>query len=153
MSKTSEPVKGDDTPKKKSGLLFRSFDFIFSLKSWKRSLTSPLKPLKRFGPIIKRDAAHTFNQFDTLEVSVNRKELLLAVKKTTASMLTYALFSLFFAGLGGFYIHSLLSDPNFSSLMQCITFSIITLVFIFRAYADFTINRSAKNDLKKLDNP
>ena len=151
MTKNSEVEQRDNTPKKKESMLFRSFDFIFSAKSWKRSLTSPLKPIKRFAPIIKRDVANIFNQFNTLEVSANREELHLAVKKTTSSMTVYILFSLFFAGWGGIYGYSLLTDPESTRLRQFITFTVITAVFIFRAYADFTIYRSAKNDLEKVN--
>jgi len=152
MDENNETGQHDNTRKRKKSLLFRSFDFIFSAKSWKRSLTSPLKPLKRFAPIIKRDVTHTLNQFDTLDVSENNNELRLAVKKTSASMKVYGIFSLFFASWACIYGYSLLTDPKNTALMQCIIFIIITAVFIFRAYADFIICRSAKNDLKKQGN-
>ena len=149
MNKNTEAAKGDKTSKKKESMWFRSFNFIFSARSWKRSLTSPIKPIKRFAPVIKRDVAHVYNQFNTLKVSVNQDELRLAVKKTKASMAVYAVFSLIFAGWGGAYGYSVLTDPKSTALMQCITFTVITIVFIFRTYADFAIYRSAKNTLKK----
>ncbi len=144
MVKKDNPQKA---PKIKESWWLRYFDFFLSVKSWKRSIISPLKPLKRYGPALKRDVNATFSQFNHLEPATDKEDLELAIKKTSQSMKVYGVFAFIFAALAVKYGDALFTEYQSHTAFQFAVFTLITAVYIFRFYTDHVVHNAAKNQL------
>ena len=132
---------------KKRGKIGKTFNFLLSTDSWKKTFVSAIKPLRRFGPKIKNDAVSIYTMYDNLEATEDLKQLQLTVKLTRQTMIVYGFFAAVFAFFTAYrYAQGEAGIFNF----QIITLLVISAVFTFRSYADVVVNRSARNKINEI---
>jgi hypothetical protein len=132
---------------RKRGKIGKTFNFLLSTDSWKKTFVSAIKPLRRFGPKIKNDAVSIYTMYDNLEATEDLKQLRLTVKLTRQTMFVYGFFAFAFAI---FTIYRLAVGEAGMFNFQVIMLVVISAVFTFRTYADVVVNRAARKKISEI---
>jgi len=111
---------------------YRSVEFAFSLRSWKRSFTVPFKRMGLYSRNVKESATILYGRYDGLEPADTEKEVVLAIKKSKSSAIVNLCFAAIMATVT-------ISKSHTAESLQIAACVVVMLVFSLRFIIDIYI--------------
>ena len=133
-------------PQSKRSIFYRSAEFAFSLRSWKRSFTVPFKRMGGYSKNVKESAKALYERHDDLQPAINEEEVALAVKKSKSTAAVNMCFAIAMGGIA-------LAQVQNASTLQTATCVVIMLVFTMRFIIDAYIIMTGNEQIRQQNFP
>jgi hypothetical protein len=130
----------------KRSIFYRSAEFAFSLRSWKRSFTVPFKRMGGYSKNVKESAKTLYKRYDNLKPAINEEEVALAVKKSKSSAVVNLCFAIAMGVLS-------LSRVQVADILQTAACVVIMMVFSMRFIIDAYIVITGNEQIRQQNFP